>query len=155
MVNTIKKNYNFFTLENYQNEMEKVSNLNDLIISLRQELKKKNSESDQIESYKEKITTLNNNINELKIRLRVCEENSEKKDKLAENMKKSLDMVQDSIKEVEEKNHSHMQEKELLKGALNHVKINFYFIFFSFVKWLYTQRMSLFLELISSVSQKE
>lgn len=105
--------------------MDKVSNLNEVILNLRQKVKKKNVDSDQLEFYKEKISNSNSTINELKLRLKLCEENSERKDRLAENMKRSLDLVKESIKEVEDKNTSYLQERELLKGALNHVrKIN-------------------------------
>lgn len=101
--------------------MEKVSNLNELILNLRQRLKKKNVDFDQLEYYKDKISNLNSSLSEMKQRLKSCEENSERKDRLAEGMKKSLEMVKGSIKEAEERNTTHLQERELLKGALNHV----------------------------------
>lgn len=98
-----------------------MSNLNEVILNLRQQVKKNNFDTSQIDFYKEKLNVLNGSVNELKLRLKITEENSQKKDKLAESMKKSLELVRDSIKDVEERNNSHLQERELLKGALSHV----------------------------------
>lgn len=112
--------------------MDKVSNLNEVILNLRQQLKKKNFDNSQVDFYKEKLGLLNNTVTELKLRLKITEENSQRKDKLAESMRKSLELVKESIKDVEDRNNSHLQERELLKGALSHVlfgliSLTFYF----------------------------
>jgi chromosome segregation ATPase len=101
---------------------QKVTNLNQMILDLRQHAKHAEYEGAEMLGYKDKLATACMTIHEVKSRLKISEENSEKKDQLIKDWASTLDKLKDKIDRVEEENRVFLQERELVKGALNHVK---------------------------------
>lgn len=93
-----------------------------MILDLRQQLKIHETDGMSAMGYKEKLTTACMTIHELKSRLKISEENSEKKDELIKDWASTLNNLGNRIEKAEEENRGYVQERELVKGAMNHVR---------------------------------
>lgn len=98
-----------------------MTNLNQMVLDLRQKLKESENENEGAMGYKDKLTTACMTVHELKSRLRISEENSEKKDDLIKDWASTLNKLGGRIEKIEEENKGYAQERELVKGAMNHV----------------------------------
>jgi len=104
----------------YDREVDKVSELQEIIGNIRGEQIKGNSTD--FSSFQEQMISANLQMQDLKARLRQSEESSNNKDRVIDGWKDALQRLDSRMRDIEEENRGYIQERELLKGALKHVK---------------------------------
>ena len=109
------------TAEDYQKEVEKVTYLQEQIVALRDQIARGSATETRVATLKEKINVQNSLVSELRGRVKSMEENAEKKDALIKDWNCAIDQFEKEIQRVSEENHKHIQERELMRSALNHV----------------------------------
>lgn len=108
--------------KNYHFELEKVSNLNEVILNLRSELKMGGQKSSQLTLAASKLDQANETIRELKEKVEQLEEVGDRKNLIVEKWKSTLLTLTERIAKIEEDNTYFEQERELVKSTLTHVK---------------------------------
>ena len=107
--------------EEYQSEVNKVTELQEQMVSVRDHLSRSTNCEAKLAVVKEKLASSTGLISELRSRIKSMEESAEKKQELLKDWNSAIDEFEQEVKRVTDENQRHSQERELMRSALNHV----------------------------------
>lgn len=108
--------------EEYQSEVNKVTELQEQMVSVRDHLSRSTNCEAKLAVVKEKLASSTGLISELRSRIKSMEESAEKKQELLKDWNSAIDEFEQEVKRVTDENQRHSQERELMRSALNHVR---------------------------------
>ena len=116
------------------------------IVALRDQIARGSATETRVATLKEKINVQNSLVSELRGRLKSMEEAAEKKDTLIKDWNCAIDQFEKEIQRVSEENHKFVQERELMRSALNHV----FALLLSLSRWFSKLEMTIWKKTSSS-----
>jgi chromosome segregation ATPase len=109
------------SVDDYQKEVEKVGQLQDMLCSFKEAALKGNTAEAKVAALKDKLNSANLTMNDLRNRIKTLEENSEKKDNLLREWNGTIEQFEVEMKKLIEENSNYVTERELIRSSLNHV----------------------------------
>ena len=97
--------------EEYQSEVNKVTELQEQMVSVRDHLSRSTNCEAKLAVVKEKLASSTGLISELRSRIKSMEESAEKKQELLKDWNSAIDEFGQEVKRVTDENQRHSQER--------------------------------------------
>ena len=109
------------SLEEYQREVQKVTELQDMVIQLRDHIARSSNNDARLSGMKDKIGAANSLNNELRNRVRVLEEINDRKDACIKDWNQTVEVFENELQKTIDDNGKLGQEREIVRNSLQQV----------------------------------
>ena len=108
-------------VDEYQREVQKVTELQELVIQLRDHIARSSNNDARLSGMKDKIGAANSLNNELRNRVRVLEEINDRKDACIKDWNQTVEIFENELQKTIDDNSKLSQEREIVRNSLQQV----------------------------------